>query len=208
MATLSQLVDTIADVEGIDPATAKLVARYIREAGLITTGGRGLSAAPMDFHDAANLLIGMNAATKAADAARIVSLYRGLRSYDRAQKKYVTFGDAIEQLLQATVAGTLGDKFVWREMTSDLREAFVEGRLGIEVKFVKSAPFASIELLLPDSGSPTSDGIEPWSEFASSVGELIQFYPSRRQARRSIDRIEELTIGLPTLRAIGKLLRP
>ena len=49
MATLSALVDTIAAVEGIDPATVTLVARHIREARLIRTGGRGPSAAAFVF---------------------------------------------------------------------------------------------------------------------------------------------------------------
>ena len=76
MATLTELVETIAEAEGLDPTSVGLIARYIREAGLITTGGRGPSAARMDFSDAAHLLIGVNATKAAQDAAKIVSISR------------------------------------------------------------------------------------------------------------------------------------
>jgi hypothetical protein len=66
------LVKTVARLEGIDPATVALVARTVREAGLIATGGRGASAAKMDVKDATNLLIGVNASDMARDAPLLV----------------------------------------------------------------------------------------------------------------------------------------
>src|ERR1700722_4299287 len=81
MGTLSHLVETIAAVEGIDPATVALIARHIREANLISTGGRGPSAARMTITDAANLLIGVNATRIAAEAAQVVRTLRSLTAY-------------------------------------------------------------------------------------------------------------------------------
>ena len=44
-ATLSELVNAVAMVEGLDPAAVGLTARLIREAGFISSSGRGRSAA-------------------------------------------------------------------------------------------------------------------------------------------------------------------
>src|ERR1700704_3688635 len=84
MTTLSELVNTIAKVEGIDPATVTLIARSVREAGFITTGGRGPSAARMTYRDAANLIIAVNASPTAREAPHTVQVYRALESWSRS----------------------------------------------------------------------------------------------------------------------------
>ena len=80
MTTLSQLVDVVAAVEGLDGDRVAAVARAVREAGLIATYGRGTSAAKMGLADAANLLIAVNAAETARGAPEIVRRYRASRT--------------------------------------------------------------------------------------------------------------------------------
>jgi hypothetical protein len=164
MATLSELVNTIAAVEAIDPATVTLIARYIREAGLIATRGRGPSAATMGVKDAANLLIGVNATTNAAEAAKAVSVYRALESYESREKgdprpaqKYGTLGEAIEQLVHATGVGELPEVFLNRVIPDDLQEAFPA--VHIDMKFRRPIVSASLKItpIEPDEIPP----IEP-----------------------------------------------
>jgi hypothetical protein len=153
MATLTQLVDTIAAVEGLERSTVNLIARYVREAGLIATHGRGTSAATMGIKDAANLLIGVNATTTGKDAARTVSAYRALVSYEfkvkrdpRPAKRYGTLGEAIEQLVDATGVGELPEVFLNREVPDDLQDAFPD--VHIDMKFRRPILTASLRIAL------------------------------------------------------------
>lgn len=79
MALLSQLVGVLAQVTG-DPEPGMVVlARSLREAGYITTGGRGRSAAHMTERDAAAMLLAVAAGgdnTRAADTLRHVGSLR------------------------------------------------------------------------------------------------------------------------------------
>ncbi len=79
MALLSQLVGVLAQVTG-DPEPGMVVlARSLREAGYITTGGRGRSAAHMTERDAAAMLLAVAAGgdnTRAADTLRQVGNLR------------------------------------------------------------------------------------------------------------------------------------
>src|SRR5689334_4728902 len=84
MVRLSDLVATIARVEGLPEPGVAQIARHVREAGLVSQSGRGLSAARMTIPDAANLLIAVNAAPMAKDAPRAVARYRGMVNYMRS----------------------------------------------------------------------------------------------------------------------------
>jgi hypothetical protein len=222
MATLSELVDAIADVEGIDPATVTLIARYIREAGLISTGGRGPSAAAMGLTDAANLLIGVNATTTAAESARTVAAYRELEAREFSAKspamKYEKLGEAIEQLLHAIGVGELRETFLGRGIPPHLQKAFSTGGIQIDLKFRRSGSRLSvilrIALRLPSTISTpaTADAWQLVAESGQSV--LFAFYaprsrgPPGKKENTAGDRVVETTIGYRTLSAVGKLLQP
>jgi hypothetical protein len=178
MATLTQLVDTIAAVEGLERSTVNLVARYVREAGLIATHGRGTSAATMGVRDAANLLIGVNATATGKDAARTVSVYRALVSYEfRAKrdpgpaKKYGTLGEAIEQLVDAAGEGKLPEVFLNREVPDDLQDAFPD--VHIDMKFRRPIPFASLKITSTQEHELTPDFNEEGSETKISEGTRV-----------------------------------
>jgi hypothetical protein len=219
MATLSELVNTIAAVEGIEPATVNLIARYVREAGLISTGGRGSSAAAMGLTDAANLLIGVNATTTATESARTVSACRGLEAWARSNRRpamqYGTLGEAIEQLLYATGIGELPERFLNRGIPSNLQEAFSTGDVEIQLSFRRSGSRLSAILRiapLPGSAPATADGWQLGAESGHSI--LFAFNaprsrgPPEKKKDMTADRIVETTIGYRTLNAVGKLLQP
>jgi hypothetical protein len=215
MATLSELVDAIADVEGIDPATVTLIARYIREAGLISTGGRGPSAAAMDLADAANLLIGVNATTTAAESARTVAAYRELEARELSAKspamKYGKLGEAIEQLLHAIGVGELPETFLGRGIPPHLQKAFSTGGIEIDLKFRRSGSRLSVILRIVRRPA-TADGWELGTESGQSV--MFAFHaprsrgPPGKKENTAGDRVVETTIGYRTLSAVGKLLQP
>lgn len=68
MATSGQLVRAVARVTGIDDKSVAVRLRSLREAGKITVGGRGLSAAQMTPRDAAHLIVAIMGSTLASEA--------------------------------------------------------------------------------------------------------------------------------------------
>lgn len=58
MARLSDLMKCVAQACGVSEASARVMARVLRESGLVSKGGRGLNAAQMSATDVANILIG------------------------------------------------------------------------------------------------------------------------------------------------------
>jgi hypothetical protein len=217
MAALSELAETVAAVEGIDPARVSLIARNIREGRLITTRGRGTSAAIMNVTDAANLLIGVNATINATEAARVVSTYREFVAYEiqisadpRPPRKYGTLGAAIEQLIQAAGSGELTERFLDNDVPYQLQESFPKGEVYISLGFQPSKPLAYLKIaaaLFADVVAP--DMAEELSALVPGPNISLWFYPpksQRTQREKSGDRTEEIRIGYPTLRAVGQLI--
>ncbi|UQD95731.1 hypothetical protein [Bradyrhizobium japonicum] len=80
MATLSNLVETIAGVTGLPAATVFAYGRFARQAGVIGQSGRGRSAAEMNIADAANLLIAIGGTGVTREAGSTVETFRNLRN--------------------------------------------------------------------------------------------------------------------------------
>ena len=221
MATLSDLVAVTAKVEGLDPGSVALYARHLREAGLIRTSGRGTSAAVMGLPDAANLLIGVNTAKSAPEAPRAIGQFRDLHAYDfrtetdpRPESDWGALGDAIEQLIMASGLGRIPEPF-FGTLNLDLQEAFSNGDVHIELTFNTTKVSATIKIwLLPGKDAVDPDAPERWVAIASPEISLLFSAPKPRgpprakQQGRTIDRIEEVTIGYRTFRAVGKLILP
>lgn len=72
MATLSDLTRTFANATGRPEKSLVVIARALREAGLIATGGRGRGGAQMTYVDAANFLLGVGSPGDHTKAARTV----------------------------------------------------------------------------------------------------------------------------------------
>ncbi len=214
MATLGELVEVIAEVEGVEHATVSWIGRSLREAGLITKHGRGPSAAHMGLADGANLLIGVNATRTAAHAARAVQAYRRFRP-DRFQRSETnrdfTLGEAIEQLLVAAGTSDPPAPFLGTTDYYELSEAFETGEIHIELRFRTSEPSALLRIAPLEA--PLEDEAIP--ELMVTIPALVLVHFSPRKVRdppqkrkdQSGDRREETTIGYRTLREVGKLIR-
>jgi hypothetical protein len=75
MATPGELVKVVATVLGLPDAYVASTYRSLREAGLVTKGGRGPSAAKMTARDAATLLGGILGTGQIVDAANAVNQF-------------------------------------------------------------------------------------------------------------------------------------
>jgi len=95
MATLRNLVEAVAGVTGLPPATVFAYGRFARQAGAIGQSGRGRSAAEMSVADAANLLIAIAGTGVTREAGSSVETFRNLRNgrfYDFQGAAFLTAG--------------------------------------------------------------------------------------------------------------------
>lgn len=214
MATLSELVEIVAAVEGIDLATVRLIARNLREAGLIATRGRGLSAAKMTLADAANLLIAVNATDKVREAAQTVHTYRRLEAYGRWTGRRFRFGDALEQLIQAASNKALPEQYVFDPVPPLVAEYFAKGEAEVVVVFHRPVPNGQIGIAtsehervwLGESAPYSSDKArKKYFKNQTSIGYEFLWPGSEEELKRG-DRHDRTTIRFPTIRAVGKLL--
>ena len=79
MAFATDLVRVVAEVTGDSEATLTVLARSVREAGFITTRGRGMAAAQMTVSDAVSLLLGVASPCPLTKVAEAVAAVQGLR---------------------------------------------------------------------------------------------------------------------------------
>jgi hypothetical protein len=189
MATLSELVDVVATVEGLDRDRVGAIARAVREAGLIATHGRGTSAAHMGVADAANLLIAVNAAETARSAPEIVRRCRASRTNDSRQ---LQFGATLEEMIAAAKTRRLADHLmdIGFGPKGDLRERLGHAREEFElrIEFIGSPPLIVIECRIPISAMPIP----------------LPFYPRGSTARAQADRRTAITHR--TIQAIAETL--
>lgn len=74
MATPGQLADTLSETLGIRAGTIHFYGQYLRDAGLLSKGGRGRSAISVSRGDAINWLVAMCSAETAKSAPGVVEL--------------------------------------------------------------------------------------------------------------------------------------
>jgi hypothetical protein len=222
MAVLSELVNTVAKVTGMDAATVALIARHAREAGLIAMSGRGPSAASMRPTDAANLLIAINTVHQASSVGRVIPLYRQCVPYERDAQgnRHVVegvarLGEIMEQLIRAAGTGIFPDPFLGKQISAQVKDDFAQGNLWIGMKFNVTFIAAALRIVAREAG----DGLPnyPLLDSARAVLAFDFFFPTRRRSGVlpkffRVDfmgnRFEELTIGHYTFRAVGQLIAP
>lgn len=114
MAKLPDLVRAAADATGETEASIKVLARTLREGGLITTFGRGRHGAEMSSRDAASLLLGLAVAgdmTKAAAAVESLGSTRAVMAaiYDPVviELSRDSFNAVFPSLARDTLADTM-----------------------------------------------------------------------------------------------------
>jgi hypothetical protein len=215
MPTIGKLAATIAQAEGLDPSTVALVARYLREAGLIQKKGRGPSAARMAVADAANLLIAVNASITSVEANEVVFVYRELAAFTvdnkgRRSKTNGTFGEALELLIKAAIIGKLPVRFLSVAVDSDVLDAFERGEAEISVEFEKPRPKARIRIRPPateiSDPSPGYDISPKRHGFGLDFGAMSGRAGQRQ--KKTGDRKDHTEIGHLTIFSIAKVLQP
>ncbi|WP_271529348.1 hypothetical protein [Bradyrhizobium sp. CCBAU 25338] len=82
---LSELVTHTSDWVGVPRTVVESHARYLREAGLLTTGGRGLAASEMNDDDKVRLLISVCGTSVASDAAARLNDWLNCQSVEVVQ---------------------------------------------------------------------------------------------------------------------------
>ena len=195
VATLEQLVETIADREGLGLQRVRAVARVARQAGLIATLGRGMSAAKMTPRDAANLLIAVNVAGTARTAPEIVDRYRRLRTTSSTRSVY--FGIELEKLIAAAGTRTIADFVSSLLSRASRRSPLVSRRYDpedyeIAIKFRRPIPLVTLYVAAPRGETPDE----------------VAFSQRAENSSVSIpDRTVDVVITQRTIFAVGGLLR-
>ena len=92
MALISDLIIELSVMSGIAEASIAVVARRLREDGLLSQKGRGRGAAQATPLDAARLCIALMIGGKAKDASTIVQDFGGLQLFQRAVEPEHVYG--------------------------------------------------------------------------------------------------------------------
>ena len=204
MARLPALVNSLARTDGRPRVTLEVIARAIREAGLIATTQRGEGAAHMTVRDAANFLIGANAVQSpklAADAAR---QFRTLKQTPHGRGGTGVFGE----LGACPTFGEAAELLIAKAEEIDLvfydwtRRAFGEER---QDEWRLIGPTLSVTFTLGVEIAvhfPSEDGprLGHFFRFLADAGGL--FDRSYGALDIGPDRRVATTIGLPTLCAL------
>jgi hypothetical protein len=213
MARLSELVETIARVEGMDLATVRLIARNLREAGLITTSGRGPSAAKMTLADASNLLIAVNASDRVQKTGQTVRTYRRLEAYAYGPRPHYPckLDDALQQLIQAASNKALPARYGYNLVPGQVAEAFSKEQITLVIDFDRPFPRVSIDIHTLEWRGPSNDLREQIEQRDHRLGFVFlppHFHPPSPKSpplKDYGDRADTTTIGYSTIRAVGGL---
>jgi len=73
MARLSDLTSAVATASGVPDTAARVIARSLRETGLVAKGGRGLSAARMGPTDVASILLAFASPADVTKSGQVVA---------------------------------------------------------------------------------------------------------------------------------------
>ncbi|WP_321830661.1 hypothetical protein [Thalassovita sp.] len=82
----SELISFLASELGSSEKTIKLIVRHLREAGLFTTGARGVNAPEMTVLDAVRIIVALLASSSPSRAPRDVKYFGNLRPDCRSER--------------------------------------------------------------------------------------------------------------------------
>ncbi|MHC2089013.1 hypothetical protein [Methylobacterium sp. CM6244] len=204
MALLSTLVKAIADVEGLDEVQVGWIARYLREAGLITQAGRGRGAAHMKVVDAVHLLIGVNGSSSAKQAVEAVHRFSRLqlRSNAAYMDEY-SWGSEIDR------QDAIEKAFVKDTLLSDALGYIIQAHIpdanglcatahAADILIVFTRPNAKCSICLGDNSNPDDPELYQQGTFSNTLFDL--------EPEELPDKTDSTMISSRTLRAIGKVL--
>lgn len=164
MAFFSDLVRAVALSEGMDEMTVTGIGQYLRDAGLIKKGGRGLSAAKMDCRDAANLLLGVNGTALAKNSPKAVEMFRGLNVKDSIllgtaslqdlAENSRTLGSVVEELIEWCGKVEMSTTKIDRIFEDEVRKSLGRGASGFDTNNDPAVcPRLEVELRRPVFGA-------------------------------------------------------
>ncbi|MBW7057922.1 hypothetical protein KY389_14795 [Paracoccus bogoriensis] len=215
MAKLSDLVPTLAQVLPMPEQTVAVIARALRQARLISTGGRGPGAADMTPEDCARLLLAIMAADQVKDSVAASQRFwafpvEELHSRDTMpedeQDAWLPLPDAMRALTQVTTLG---------EMLAGLIAAARDGALDAALGGVM-LPFMKIEVerrfhTASVSLAGSSDGLLP-----DRTVMIASFAPPKTQLRKLMeasgfheggDAMVTFAVSQRTINPLGALIR-
>lgn len=216
MARLPQLISTLALVDGRRVGTIEHGSRVLREEGLLVSGKRGVGAPEMDFADAANLLIAVNAADTLVDAPEATRLMRSLRPVGEVNDQEFYPLPDIER--QENFGDALGWVIMCAPYIVDLIDRFIDERYGPHYSDKHRVALRRQARL---GMGPVAFKIELARTFARLAIEWVDAYPEVRWQRRYYlpsdmlsnvprafqgDRKVRVEIGLPTIIALHECI--
>lgn len=204
MATFNDLVRVIAEIEGMDPMTVRGIGIKVREAGMISKSGRGLSAARMTAEDAAALLIGVNATGMVKEAAEAVEGFHDLRlRHFPPSDETRDESDPIERCLKtgSPLRETLA-ALIFACIPQDGRVAYLDSYLGPEgsVLITFERPIRRANIMISGQTRKEKRSVKRYAHalFGSARWE--------QTSADSPDRRDTTTISERTLRVVGRAL--
>lgn len=75
-------IDLFSEVFGVEHKSVRVMTRALRDAGLLTTGARGVNAPHMTFHDAANLTVALLSGQPPGRIGEIAPKYLNAKLWD------------------------------------------------------------------------------------------------------------------------------
>lgn len=208
--TYPSLVADFSRVDGRRPVTLETIGRRLKTAGLVATGGLYAAPATMRVTDAANLLIGANAARSAVKAPEAVARFRAFRSWQTSRagsetklpgeiSEAETFGAALEAMI--ATAPVIKESFL-----DFARQAFPRHLPGFHSRMAFS-PLAVVALEVEFvRGAYEAAFIRVVTRLAEKreVALEIAFHPADGEALPSegVDRVVTSCVGLETIRVL------
>jgi len=105
----AQFISLMSEHLGVEEKTIRMTARVLREAGLFTTGARGVNAPDITLLDAARVIIAVVASTSPSRAARDVRYFGALKPDLRRGSDIDEMGLDPEKTLEETLVSFLQD---------------------------------------------------------------------------------------------------
>lgn len=178
MAKLSGLIPVVAGVLNVPEKTVAIYVRHLRQARLISTGGRGPGGAAMTARDCANLLIAIMGSNYAKDAAETVTTYRSIgttSSWTRWQLPHLhlpalkslpeghRFGEALDALIESAKEGSL--EVALEAANEKLREVRISTPASLNVTVIGPIPVGRISINASEWGEElTYAPPNPWTK--------------------------------------------
>lgn len=98
-------IDLFSEVFGIEHKSVRVMTRALRDAGLLTTGARGVNAPHMTFQDAANLTVALLSGQPPGRINEVAPKYLGAKLWDVEITEHSDTVFSEFQLTEGTTAG-------------------------------------------------------------------------------------------------------